>query len=1245
MKRFFPALILLAAVLTLCQQRIMAENTKTTVEQVTTAVTISDDVDYIITGATPFAGEGVINITNTDHAVLILDAIKPSKIAAWLKYININGVRASNNTNCQVKLHNLGCIILPYRGGDSFKPLTVYSEQDFKGDSCNDFGLEHSDGYMNTLTDAKLNNRIRSFKLKRGYMVTFSLKSDGRGYSRCFIAADKDVEMNELPSIMDNSISSYRVFKWYDAGKKQLANYINADAMAALNVQSSYDWGTGNASMLPDYEWVPNHIYEDYPSSRAIGRSTWSPHTKNNNEPKNSSDDHPQDLNTILNNWENMMRTGLRLCSPASWDGSDYWNATGFLADFLDSIDARGWRCDIIDLHCYWAEGSFGNIVNWANKYNRPVWISEWCWGASWNNNGAFASGVTEAQVRDALERICTRLNGMDYVERYYYWNSERDPSRVYKDGSLTPAGTYYSAMNSGVGYNGKYDFVPKTPKQYAPKDLTVTYNKSDKTAFLTWYEYNGEMNKSITIERRPGRGKAWITVAEITPKDEASSYEYTDSDVTNGSEYRIHVIDANKKDHYTDIVMAASSDLQAGDAIDLDGNTKYLGGNVILNGNFEMGAFGWKDGKGNQPAAPYFQVVPVGGNDNGAYLQAYGNGALSTEMAINTSFSISENSNYYFSVASCNMPSGYTNRLGLSKTGVNATTAKVYINNATSNWLTQYGTFNSGEYNEARVNLYNLASAAQLDQMLLCKLYDTREEAVADGVEVMRQKAELFKQYNSSNDVVCANLNADLTATLAAVTATDEEALATLSEAVANAILAYDAIAEAQKMRLFAYADSLIAFNLYGVETLSQLRQAAADATTSKGIIDSYGALEDYILEYLPQTNSGKVTNPNFASVNGWTTKCGTYTEGDQRTGNDGNGISYWNAWWSGIGADDTNSTMAISQSVKSLTHGLYTLECKASTEHFCLSDQHGFLVSGNDTLFTQTLSADYIDLPSVADADRWQTLTTVPVYVDQNGTLTFGFISSKKGATDGMWLERGLATGQKNDKREGWWRATDFTLKHSPLYRETVVPNQWSTICLPYDIHPTATQKFYQIAGINADYTQLFLTEVEQPLAGVPYIYRSSVSDAQFLEFGEAVTRPVSGYVNNLRGFLVTAASVQPNYFYISDGSFVKVGSSGPKIGNYRGVLCKFDDNKATGIPVLDSWDGETMPIEGVTEDDKTANMVKTSISVANTLYPVSSDAEYYSPDGRRITNKAIKPGVYIKVVGGHAYKIMVK
>ena len=1238
MKRKLSSLLLFAAMLFAAQGNIMAANTKTTITQVTTTVTLSDDVDYIITGDAPFAGDGLINITNTEHAVLILQNIKPSKASSWLKYVQINGVKAANNSNCQIKFYNYGCIILPYAGGDNFKPLTVYSEKNFEGESCNDFGLEHSDGYMNTLTDAKLNNRIRSFKLKRGYMVTFSLKAGGRGYSRCFIAADKDLEMASLPALMDNSISSYRVFKWYDAGKKQLANDLNTTTMAALDVQSSYTWSEGH-NMAPDYECVPNHIYEDYPSSRAIGKATWSPHSKNNNEPRNTSDDHPQDLNTILNNWENMMRTGMRLCSPASWDGSDYWNATGFLAEFLDSIDARGWRCDIIDLHCYWAEGSFGNMHYWSDKYKRPIWISEWCWGASWNHNGAFADGVTQSQVKGALERICTNLNNWDYVERYYYWNGEAPISRLY-DGGLTPAGEYYAAMKAPMAYNGKYDFVPKTPKQYAPSNFSVEYDNKKGLAVLKWDDKNGEMNSSMSIMRKAGSGKAWEVLCNVAIQEDAASYTFTDSAAMIGYQYQIVVKDANNQDRKSTTLMATSDELQTGDAIEIDGQTRYLGGNIMVNGSFDMGFYGWLDGKGNTLSAPYFQVIPEGGNDDGAYLQAYGNGNLTSEMALHTVFTILPNTNYYFSVASCNMPSGYDCKLGLSEEGMAAPAASpLFINNTTDKWLTQFASFNSKSNTQARVRLFNLASKAQVDQMMLCQLFSTRDSAIADGIAKVRITAEAFKDYNTKYNY----LNEDLTRISTGVTTTDAEALQTLAKAMEDALQAYRYLNDGT---LVAYAEKLVALKLHGYESLELILNAAKKAKTIESVVMCYADLEEAVFDYLPYKQvKGKIENPNFSLNTGWTFKTGSYQGGDQRLATH-DGVTCWNAWWSGIDADNETQSMAISQDLTfpgtTPMHGLYALECKASTEHYCLSDQHGYITDGTVKENTQNLTADYLDL-NMPVAKRWGTLYTAPIYLNDNSTFTVGFEGTKKGSVANGWLQYGKTSGQSNDKREGWWCATDFALRFTPLYKQTVVPNQFGCICLPYAVRASETLECYKIVGINADYTQLCLEEIDETEAGVPFIYRSSDTEALFLEYGDAVAMTQNG-PGNLRGYLIASARMPLNYYFVNDGAFEKITSANrTKVKNYDGYMRPFTDLNSEAIPVLTDWTGETMAISGVTEEEKVKNNQLTGI---NTVVDNRMFADgVYTLDGRSMQRESLRPGLYIKVVGGRMYKTIIK
>ena len=49
-----------------------AKNTVTTVSQVSQSIILTDDVDYVITDATPFTTAGSVNIKNTEHAVIII---------------------------------------------------------------------------------------------------------------------------------------------------------------------------------------------------------------------------------------------------------------------------------------------------------------------------------------------------------------------------------------------------------------------------------------------------------------------------------------------------------------------------------------------------------------------------------------------------------------------------------------------------------------------------------------------------------------------------------------------------------------------------------------------------------------------------------------------------------------------------------------------------------------------------------------------------------------------------------------------------------------------------------------------------------------------------------------------------------------------------------------------------------------------------------------------------------------------
>ena len=1191
-------------------------NKKTTVEQVTAAVTLSDNVDYIVTSATPFGDNGVVNIANTDHAVLILSQVKPSAAIKLLSaHVQINGAKAANNSNCQVKLYNRGCIILPY--GSNVKPLTVYSEKNFEGESCNDFGLEDTGGFMNTLTDKKLNNRIRSFKLKRGYMVTFANRAGGRGYSRCFIAAYDDLEVPELPSVLDNSISSYRVFKWYDAGKPALANDTRSEAVKALNVSSCYSFGLGE-NRLPDAECVPHHIYEDWPSAAACGGVTYSPHLKTNNEPGNSADDHPQTVDEILNNWENLMRTGMRLCSPSSHDGS-----LQHLRDFLNAIDERGWRCDIIDLHCYWPEGSFGNIKGWVDTYHRPVWISEWVWGASWNNNGIFgeAQGAnrdnpTTAQLnrnRDVVKSICDKLNAWDYVERYYYWNSEANCSKLYYDGKLTPAGEMYAQLDGGLAYNGKYDYAPRTPMQKDPSDLVVEFDKDTHIATLTWHEYNGELNSDMSVQRRQSQTASWMVVSHLDLQEVESTYTFQDPDAVSGCQYRIHIVDAEGKSRYTKVVMAVSDEMGVGDGVNVSGKTMFLGGNMLVNGDFEMGSYGWTNGEGGALGQPWFQVVPVGGADGSAYLQAYGDGIEGTVSAAQQRVTLDKNTYYYFSGAACNTTSVLA-KLLLRSTEDDTGKTIAYFSNQTNNWLTQFSTFNSEERPLAYVSLGKLGGKTQVDNLMLARLFETEAEALADGMAKAHQQGEAFIAYNK----LYQNLNSSLQKQMAAVPAeATKENVEQMETVVQTAVKAYQLYPSL--LTLAEHAKALAALNLYGRQDLDAAIARVAAITTAAAVIEEYEQLQQAIDIYMPPYYlTDKISDYMLTTGKGWTTKCGTYTGGDQRT-NSKNGITFWNAWWSGLNASEGKAkTMAIKQQVTGLSHGLYAVGCNAATEHYCLTDQHAYITNGEETQLTPALTADYYDLPTVSKDDCWQNLVSAPVYVDDEGEVTIGFEGSKAGATDNAWHPWGTPNNN-GDKREGWWCATDFYLQFHPLYKLTVEPNQWGVTCLPYAIRPSEGMKYYFIAGINPEYTLLYLREVDEVPAGMPCIYRSEKADVCFYEYGKA-TEFTEDAPGNIRGFLQTSSRVGKDHYYLTNGVWQKVDNDNrPRMTNYTGIIRPLDYEDNTPIPVLTSWNGPSMPIVGVTDEEKAAN----AAGINDVMLDRQQSTKVYDLQGRQIVN----------------------
>lgn len=535
MRKFFTSILLVV----LSLNTWATENRVETVDDVSGSVTLSDAVDYHISGTTPFGTLGVVNFTNTDEAVLVFDNVRPSDVIKMYGHIKINGSTVGS-TSVQVRVHGHGSIVYPY--SSSINPLTIYTAENYAGENSSDFAVGNSI-YLNKDT---YNNKIKSFKLKRGYMVCFATSQDGKGYSRVFVADDNDLYFPSLPGELKGKISLIRISKWNSTDKRGYAgNDVAANNL--LNTTWCYNWDAG-INPWDNREYVTQHHHEGWPSISDVGNNGTSANIIANNEPDNTADnrEHLSTVDEVLANWPAMMATGKRLGSPAV-SGNYSW-----LYQFIDSIDARGWRCDFICVHAYW----YNDVASWKstlqniyNRTHRPIWITEMNYGANWTGwPGSDTSGSDENYniEKQHFAPTIDFLNSSPFIERYAVYNWVQDCRKMYYTGDdglvLTPMGEYYANAETSRGYNASYEYVPESPRTYAPPKLTFTFIPRTSICSLSWYDSNGEFNDSMIVERKTGTNGKWERLAAVTVDESANSYSYTDKISESGVYfYRIH--------------------------------------------------------------------------------------------------------------------------------------------------------------------------------------------------------------------------------------------------------------------------------------------------------------------------------------------------------------------------------------------------------------------------------------------------------------------------------------------------------------------------------------------------------------------------------------------------------------------------------------------------------------------------------------------------------------------------------
>ncbi len=474
--------------------------------------------------------DGSIMYLKKGNSWIYFDSVKPSAfIEKYIRNIAVDSQPAKKDINVRIARYNDGTIIITQ--SSEYNALTVYKGENLTGES-----MVFKNTNLNTDNAATpvgdFDNTIQSFTLKKGWMATFAQNSDGTGYSRVYIADEQDLTVNKLPQSLNGNVSFIKVFPWSWPRKKGWCggNTDLGRSCDIINGDWLYAWNAGGKSSA-DIDYVPMRHNKNWPGWNAVTIGKNENHVLGFNEPTHK-DQANMTLEEMINQWPNILKTGLRVGSPAPAD-----NGINRLYNFIDRCEELNYRVDFIAMHWYLGNQTPKQMYNRLKAIhkrcgNRPIWITEWNNGAGWTDKH---EKVTETIQEKELPGFLHMLDTTPFVERYSIYNWVGDGRRmIRKDGSLTPAGEIYKDNNSPMAFNRDFEFVPTFKSLVAPFNLQAKLNGRNIT--LSWLDNNGT-HTGYEVQRADNDGE-WKTVAKTTTPDTKT---YTDSSLANGTyKYRI---------------------------------------------------------------------------------------------------------------------------------------------------------------------------------------------------------------------------------------------------------------------------------------------------------------------------------------------------------------------------------------------------------------------------------------------------------------------------------------------------------------------------------------------------------------------------------------------------------------------------------------------------------------------------------------------------------------------------------
>ncbi len=388
-------------------------------------ITINEDGYLNLSAASPFLNNVQINLTSGIGWIQTISYNPTAVSANSLGQIKVNNTASVYQTNLRLDNYYLnGCVIRANLS--STTPLTIYDDINTLGNSTSiTVNTIHSGSAIAGFMD----NKIKSFVLKKGFMVTLAIEEDGTGKSKNYIATETDLVINALPEALLNSISFIRVMPWNWVTKKG-----RTGEGTDLNTSWRYQWNNKESSSL-DTEFAPmswsgRGADDDADIALYVGKYN-STHLMSFNEPddcnaQSGATGNPKlcTIDEAVRLHKNLMKTGMRLVSPAGREEAPF----KWLKEFSDKANELDIRIDVIAVHWYdWASKPRTNtnptalevferfkayVTRVHNLYGLPIWITEF---------NANPNRSPEIQV-GFMELALPYLETLPYVERYNWY-------------------------------------------------------------------------------------------------------------------------------------------------------------------------------------------------------------------------------------------------------------------------------------------------------------------------------------------------------------------------------------------------------------------------------------------------------------------------------------------------------------------------------------------------------------------------------------------------------------------------------------------------------------------------------------------------------------------------------------------------------------------------------------------------------------------------------------------------------